>query len=401
MRNSISYILVALLLLIHMGTGVTQTRTREAFKSDQTSANSSIKIGVFLPLTEQLSVFGIPALNGIKMATDEVNSAGGINGKRIELLIEDDRSDSAEAATIVTKFVEHDNVHAILGEVASSKTMAATPIAQRAGIPLVTPSSTNPEVTRRGDFIFRTCFIDPVQGAALGQFAVQSLKAKRAALMIDKRNDYSDGLAHFIRESFEKFGGQIVSEQKYAEGDQDFNAQLTAIKAGRPDVIFIPGYYAEASLIAQQARKRGIKVPLLGGDGWNSSQLLHSGGRALIGSYFSDRFTPHDTALIVKQFVAAYQKKYNALPDASAAEAYDAARILFDAIRRAGTSDGAAIRDALAQTFEFQGVTGTITINAERNADKEIPVLKIESDGNAHFYQRVRVDSMSELQQQE
>src|SRR5215210_4014726 len=194
-----------------------------------TTGGDKVKIGVFMSLTGSTAQFGISSTNGIKMAADEVNAAGGINGKQIELLVQDDRSDAQEAATIVTKFVTQDQVHAILGEVASSRSIAAAPIAQNAKIPMLTPSSTNPEVTKKGNYIFRSCFIDPVQGAAIAQFVAKSLGKKRAAMMVDRKNDYSTGLEKVIKEVFEKLGGQIVVTQSYQEGDQDFNAQLTSI----------------------------------------------------------------------------------------------------------------------------------------------------------------------------
>lgn len=347
----------------------------------QKQAGNTIRIGVFMSLTGSTANFGISSVNGIKMAADEANAQGGINGKQIELLVQDDRSDAAEAATIVTKFVTQDQVHAILGEVASSRSIAAAPIAQNAKIPMLSPSSTNPEVTRKGDYIFRTCFTDPIQGAAIGEFAAKNLNARRAGILIDRKNDYSVGLAQFIRESFQKGGGQIVVEQSYQEGDTDFNGQLTSIKSANPDVIFVPGYYGEVGLIAQQAKKLGINVPLLGGDGWDSQQLYQIGGQALVGSYFSNHYSVDDPDPAVQKFVNDYKTRYGSVPDALAATAYDAARIMFDAIKRANSTEGPAIRDALAKTANFPGVTGIVTINSERNAVKPIVMIRIEQGG--------------------
>src|SRR5687767_4147642 len=253
-----------------------------------------VRVGVFMSLTGDTANFGISSVNGIQMAKDEVNAAGGINGKQIELLVQDDRSDASEAATIVTKFVTQDAVHAILGEVASSRSIAAAPIAQNAKIPMLTPSSTNPEVTKKGDFIFRSCFIDPVQGAAIAQFAAKTLGAKRGALMVDRKNDYSTGLEKVISEVFTKLGGQIVVTQSYQAQDQDFNAQITSIKGANPDVVFVPGYYGDVGLFAKQARDKGLTVPLVGGDGWDSAQLYAIGGSALDGSFFSNHYSPFD-----------------------------------------------------------------------------------------------------------
>jgi branched-chain amino acid transport system substrate-binding protein len=386
-------LLIAALMFFVTSAGTTSIKTEEARgRPASLSSGEAIKVGVFMPLTGSHSHYGIPSLNGIKLATDEVNSAGGINGRPVELLVRNDLSDVAQVVEVVTELVMKERVHALLGEVASSRSIAAAPIAQDNSIPMVAPSSTNPLVTRRGDFIFRTCFTDPVQGAAIGQFAAQTLKAKRAALMIDIANDHPVAMAKFIRESFEKSGGGIVAEQKYSEGDQDFSAQLIFIKNKKPDVIFVPGYSEEAGLIARQAKRVGIQAPLVGSDAWsNSPKLYEVGGKALTGSYFSDHFTIYDDDPAVMKFVNDYLFKFDAQPDAPAATAYDAARILFEAIKRAGSTDGRAIRDALARTSKFPGVTGVISINAQRNADKAIPMFRIESDGNPHLYKRIVV----------
>lgn len=363
-----------------------------SFACQPTTGGDKVRIGVFMSLTGSTANFGISSVNGIKMAADEVNKAGGINGKQIELLVEDDRSDASEAATIVTKFVTQDQVHAVLGEVASSRSIAAAPIAQNAKIPMLTPSSTNPEVTRKGDYIFRSCFIDPVQGAAIGQFAAKGLNAKRAAIMVDRKNDYSTGLANNITETFTRLGGQMVATTSYQEGDQDFNAQLTSIKGANPEVIFVPGYYNDVGLIAKQARDRGITVPLLGGDGWDSAQLYAIGGTALNGSFFSNHYSPFDTDPKVQKFVNDYKALYNTTPDALAATAYDAAHIMFDAIKRANSLEGPAIRNALAATAAYPGVTGTVTFNENRDAVKPIVMIEIKDGGAYAVRERVQVE---------
>lgn len=355
------------------------------------SGGDKVRIGVFMSLTGSTANFGISSVNGIKMAADEVNAAGGINGKQIELLVQDDRSDASEAATIVTKFVTQDQVHAILGEVASSRSIAAAPIAQNAKIPMLTPSSTNPEVTKKGDYIFRSCFIDPVQGAAIAQFAARTLNAKRAAIMVDRKNDYSTGLEKVIKEVFTRLGGQIVT-QSYQEGDQDFNAQLTSLKGSNPEVIFVPGYYNDVGLIAKQARDKGITVPLVGGDGWDSAQLYAIGGSALNGSFFTNHYSPYDTDPKVQKFVNDYKARYNTIPDALAATAYDAAKIMFDAIKRANSLDGKAIRDALAATQGYPGVTGDVTFNENRDAVKPIIMIEIKDGGAYAVRERVQVE---------
>jgi branched-chain amino acid transport system substrate-binding protein len=270
-------------------------------------------------------------------------------------------------------------VVALLGEVSSSRSLAAAPIAQAAQIPMVSPSSTNPRVTQVGDYIFRVCFTDPFQGAVMAKFASDTLKLKKVAILVDVRNDYSVGLQTFFRQHFKSGGGEIVAEQSYSEGDSDFHAQLTQIKAANPEAIYVPGYYTEVGTIARQARELGITVPLLGGDGWDSPKLWEIGGEALNGCYLSNHYSTDDPSPVVQKFVTEYRKRYNALPDALAALGYDAAKILVDAISRAGSTDGAKMRDALAATKDFQGVTGSITINADRNAVKPAVILKVEN----------------------
>jgi len=363
-----------------------------SFACNPAASGDKVRIGVFMSTTGTTANFGISSVNGIKLAADEVNAAGGINGKQVELLIQDDRSDANEDATIVTKFVNQDQVHAILGEVASSRSIAAAPIAQNAQIPMLTPSSTNPEVTRKGNFIFRSCFIDPVQGAAIAQFAAKSLGAKTAAIMVDRKNDYSTGLEKVINETFTKLGGKITAVQSYQEGDQDFNAQLTSLKGGNPEVIFVPGYYNDVGLIAKQARDRGITVPLVGGDGWDSVQLYAIGGKALNGSYFTNHYSPYDTDPKVQKFVNDYKTRYGNVPDALAATAYDAARIMFDAIKRSKSLGGNDIREALVATKDFPGVTGTVTFNENRDAVKPIVMIEIKDGGTYAVRERVTVE---------
>jgi branched-chain amino acid transport system substrate-binding protein len=351
-----------------------------------------VKVGVFMSMTGDTANFGISSTNGIKMAADEANAAGGINGKQIELDVQDDRSDPSEAATIVTKFVTQDGVNAILGEVASSRSIAAAPIAQNAKIPMLTPSSTNPEVTKKGDYIFRSCFIDPVQGAAIAQFAARTLKAKRAAIMVDRKNDYSTGLETVIKATFTRMGGEMVQTQSYQAGDQDFNAQITSIKGANPDVIFVPGYYGDVALFAKQARDKGVTVPLVGGDGWDAKQLYEIGGKALNGCYFTNHYSPYDTDPAVVKFVTDYKARYGSIPDALAATAYDAAKIMFDAIKRASSLDGKAIRDSLAATKDFPGVTGRVTFNSDRDAVKPIVMIEIKDGGTYAVRERVQVE---------
>ena len=356
------------------------------------NGNDKVRIGLLMSMTGDTANFGISSSNAIRMAADGVNKTGGINGKQIELLLQDDRSDATEAANIATRFVSQDGVHAIIGEVGSSRTLAAAPIAQNAKIPMLTPSSTNPDVTKKGNYIFRSCFTDSVQGSAIAQFAAKSLNAKRAALMIDRRNDYSTGLEKPITNFYLSLGGQIVITQSYTAGDQDFNAQITSIKGANPDVVFIPGYYGDVALIAKQARDKGLIVPLVGGDGWDSPSLYQIGGAALDGCYFTNHYSPDDADPRVQKFVEDYRNRYGTVPDALAATGYDAALIMFDAIKRANSLDGAAIRNALAATRNFPGVTGTVTFNENRDAVKPIMVIKIAPGGKFVVQERVQIE---------
>ena len=352
------------------------------------SGGSEIVIGEYGSLTGTTATFGQSTDNGIRLAFDEINAAGGLLGKPVKVLVEDDRSQPEEATTAVTKLINQSHVVAVLGEVSSSRSLAAAPICQSNKVPMVSPSSTNPRVTQVGDYIFRVCFIDPFQAPVMAKFAAKTLKVKKVAILTDVRNDYSIGLQTFFRQNFKSLGGEIVAEQSYSEGDSDFRAQLTQIKATNPEAIYVPGYYTEVATIARQARELGITVPLLGGDGWDSPKLFEIGGEALDGCYISNHYSVDDPAPAIQKFVADYKKKYNQVPDALAALGYDAAKILADAIRRAGSTDGEKIRDALKTVKNFVGVTGTITINADRNAVKPAVVLKIDK-GKFHYVETV------------
>ncbi|MEW6412573.1 MAG: ABC transporter substrate-binding protein [Candidatus Zixiibacteriota bacterium] len=342
-----------------------------------TENQNEILIGEFSSLTGTTATFGQSTHHGLELAVEETNNAGGLLGKKVRLLVEDDQSKPEEAATAVTKLITRDKVKAIVGEVASSRSLAAAPICQQFAVPMVTPASTNPEVTRKGDYIFRVCYIDPFQGEMLAKFAHNSLGIRKAAILKDVKNDYSVGLAQFFRETFEILGGTVVAEQAYSEGDSDFKAQLTALKATEPEAIIVPGYYIEAALIIKQARDLNITVPILGGDGWDSSKLLEVGGLSLNNTYFSTHYSADDTSSLVRNFVEKYRSRFNEMPDAMAALGYDAGLMLFDAIRRAGSTEGPAIRDALAATESFPGVTGNITIDQERNARKPLVIISV------------------------
>jgi len=340
--------------------------------------SGGIRVGFFGALTGQQATFAISGRNGALMAIEEINAAGGVLGKPVSLVAEDDRGEASEAASAVSKLITRDHVVALIGENASSRSLAAAPIAQSYGVPMISPSSTNVEVTKKGDYIFRVCYIDAYQGKVLAAFARRNLEARTAAILTDSRSDYSVGLADAFRAAFTAAGGRIVADARYSEGDSDFSAQLTAIRPLSPDVLFLPGYYTDAGLIARQARGLGLKATLLGADGWDSPKLVEIGGDAMEGAYLSNHYSVDDPAAAVRRFVDAYKKKYGAEPDSIAATSYDAMRLLADAIGRAGSTEGRRVRDALASTKDFPGVTGKITMDADRNPIKPAVVLKVE-----------------------
>jgi branched-chain amino acid transport system substrate-binding protein len=356
-------------------------------KKNDSTASDEIVIGEFASLTGATASFGQSAHKGVRMAVDETNAAGGVLGKKVRLVTEDDQSKPGEAATVVRRMISRDKPVAIIGEVASSRSLEAAPIAQENKIPMVSPASTNPKVTETGDYIFRVCFIDPFQGAVLSKFKLQKGWTK-AAILMDVKQDYAVGLTEFFKEHFLKNGGTIVSEQSYSSGDKDFKAQLTSIRGEKPDAVLVAGYYNEAGLIAGQARELDMNVPLLGGDGWDSPSLVEVAGDAMNGHYFSNHFSSEDKSPAVQNFLARFRDKYKEVPDAMAALGFDATMLVFDAIRRAGTTDGPALRDALAASRDFPGVTGTITLDENRNATKPAVMLQVQ-DGKFRYTETV------------
>ena len=343
-----------------------------------TGGGDTIKIGYYGDMTGQTSSFGQSTKNGIELAFEEINAAGGVGGKKLQLVPEDDQGRPEQAKTVVSKLINQDKVVAVLGEVASTNSLAAAPVAQEAKIPMITPSSTNPKVTEVGDYISRVCFIDPFQGSTMAKFAATTLKAKTAAILGDVNSDYSKGLTQFFEEEFTKQGGKVVTKEAYTQNDPDFKGQLTKIRDLNPDVLYIPGYYGQVGIIAKQARELGMKLPLLGGDGWDSPELWKLGGAALENAYISNHYSADNPAPEIQNFVKNYRAKYNVVPDSLAALAYDAAKVLADAIKRAGGTDSAKLKDAINATKNFAGVTGTISLDATRNAVKPAVVLKLD-----------------------
>ncbi len=352
-----------------------------------------ILVGHYASMTGKEATFGQSTDNGLRLAIDEINAAGGINGKKIEIITYDTKGESAEAGKAVTRLITQDKVVAVIGEVASGLSIAGGAVCQQYQVPMISPSSTNPRVTMGRDFVFRVCFIDPFQGFVVAKFARENLKAASAAILYDQSAPYSKGLRDEFKKNFEKMGGKVVADQAYNAGDQDFSAQLATIRSGSPDVIFVPGYYTEAGNIAIQARKLGITVPLLGGDGWDSEQLAKIGGDAIEGCYYSNHYAPDQPSDEVKAFVEKYKKAFNGqTPDGLAALGYDAGLILADALKRSKSLSGKDLRDAIAATQNFKAVTGTIGIDSNRNATKAAVVVQMKG-GKPQFVAKVEPES--------
>ena len=364
--------------------------------SPSAAVGEVIVLGHVGSLSGNEATFGDSTDKGLKLAIEEANARGGVKGKRIELKTYDDQGKPEEAAIAATRLVVNDHASVLLGEVASRRSLAMAPIADENKVPMITPASTNPKVTKDGDrvrpYVFRVCFIDPFQGTVMARFARETLKLSRVAVLRDVGNDYSVGLADYFLTRFKELGGAIIDDQSYKAGDQDFKAQLTAIKGKKPDGIYIPGYYTDVALIARQARELGLRQPLMGGDGWDSAKLFEIGGKALDGCYYSNHYSPDDPNPRIQEFVARYKAKFGAVPDTMAALGFDAGQIAVDAMTRARELTGPAIRDAIAATSGFQGVTGVITIDADHNAGKPAVVLAIQN-GAAKWVATIHPDA--------
>ena len=340
--------------------------------------SKGVVIGAVGPVTGAAATFGISTKNGDQLAVDEWNANGGVLGKQIKMVFADDKGDPAEGATVYTKLIQQDKAVAIVGTVMSKVSLAGAPICQAAKIPMVATASTNEKVTQVGDYIFRACFIDNFQGIVGANFAFTNLKAKKAAAIFDVGNDYTKGLAEFFQKQFTTLGGKVVAFEAHDTGITDFKAQLTRIVQAKPDVIYCSDYYNDVALIAKQARELGFKGPMIGGDGWDSPDLVKIGGAAVEGCYFTNHYSKDDTRPVVQDFVKKYQAKFNADPDALAVLAYDAMNITLNAIKTAGKTDGAAIKDALAAT-DLDAVTGHIKFDADRNPIKSAVIIKISN----------------------
>jgi len=361
-------------------------------------------IGEYGSLTGNDATFGQSTKEGVQLALDDLTSKqqGMIGGAPVRVVVEDDQGRPEEAATVVQKLINQDRVLAVIGEVASSRSLAAAPICQQNDVVMISPSSTNPKVTQVGDYIFRMCFLDDFQGQSIARYAAESLKLKKVAVLKDVKNDYSVALAQYFTEAFAKLGGTVVVEQSYSSGDPDFRAALTVVKARKPEALIVPGYYTEAGLIARQARELGLNVPILGGDGWESAKLIEIGGAAMNGCYYTNHWSLDQPQ--IQPFLTAYRAKYQRDPDAIAGLAYDAAQVLFQSLGKLATDDPASfkalttpgsaadarkaasrkLRDNIAATRDYAGVTGTITLDENRNARKPIVVIAIK-DGKKVF----------------
>ncbi len=358
------------------------------------AAADTIKIGGNLEMTGGSASYGISAKNGIELALKKINEKG-VLGKKLQLVVADNKSEATEATNAMQKLISQDKVVSVIGPNLSSAVIAASAVNTAAKVPAITPMGTNPNVTvdpatgKTKEYNYRTCFIDPFQGTVMAAFASKELKATKAAIMIDNSSDYAKGLAQFFKENFVKEGGAVVAEESYLQKDTDFRATLTKIKASNPDILYVPGYYQEVGLIVKQAREAGLTVAIAGGDGWDSATLPEIAGKAALNNtYFSSLYSPDDDSALNKEFTAAYEKEYKGKPDVFAALAYDSALLVAKAIETAGSADTAKINEALAKTKDFVGVSGSVTFNEQHNPVKSAVIIE-NKDGAQTFRTKI------------
>ena len=345
------------------------------------------RAGLFIPLTGSHASFGIEALNGAKLAVDEINEQGGVLDHPVNLIVKDTESQTERVASVVGELIDTEKVVALIGEITTDRTLAAAAVAQERGIPLITPSATNEKITAVGDYVFRVCYTDAFQAAMMTKFA-RSLDAEKVAILFDGDNPYGTSLSNAFKVDFVKQGGSIVAEQTFRAGDVDYATQLNAIKLRNPDIVFLPSYFAEAAVIIKQARQLAIEVPFLGTDGWDSGELLKFAGQAVNNCYFASHFSSERLSDRAKPFSESYRAKFQAAPPSLAALTYDAVWLLADALRRGGSTTSTALRDALAATKDFAGVTGTIAFDQDRNPRKPGMILRIQ-DGKSTYLETV------------
>ncbi|WP_203227545.1 ABC transporter substrate-binding protein [Calorimonas adulescens] len=372
----LTMVLVVTLFVSACGNSQTQnSQPAQQSSSQGTGSKESLKLGMVGPLTGNTATYGTSVKNGVEIAVDEFNNNGGYNGQNVELVAEDSRGDQTEASNATRKLIEQDKVFAIVGAVLSSETLTAAPIANDAGIPMISPSATAPGVPEVGPYIFRNCIADNVQAVQMAEYAAKELGLKRFAVMYTN-NDYGLALKNAFTDTAKTLG-EVVGVEAYMDGDNDFRAQLSKLKQQNPDALYIGGYYTEAAKIAQQAKQQGLdNVVLLGGDGFYSPQLVELGGDAVEGAVFTAGFFSGDPAEPVQKFVSAYKAKFNAEPDMFAAQAYDAANIVLNALKKAGP-DSKAIREEMAATKDFPGITGVTSFDEQGDAVKQVLILKV------------------------
>lgn len=355
----------------------------------------TIKIGANLELSGEVASYGQSISEGMELAIEEINASGGVDGKKIKVVKVDNKSDNAEAASAATRLTSQENVLAIIGAATSGNTIAQAQIANDTKTILLSPSGTAPNVTENEDgsineYVFRTSYIDPFQGTVAANFAAKELGVKTAAIYSDSASDYAKGLAAAFKETFQKAGGKIVAEESYVAGDTDFRSTLTRIKSANPEFVFIPGYYEEVGLIVKQARESGVTVPLMGADGWDSPTLVDLAGKdALNNTFITNHYSAQDPDIKIQEFVTKFKEKYkDKSPDAFNALGYDSVYLLVDAIKRAGSLDREAVKDALAETKDISLVTGVVTIDKKHNPIKSATILEYV-DGEQKFKAKV------------
>ena len=338
-----------------------------------------IVIGAIGPLSGAASTYGQSVKNGAQVFLDKVNENGGIDGKQVVLKFEDDEADPTKSINAYDKLVNQDGVKLLLGPVTSGAANAVGPNATADGVPMITPSGTETNLTTTGgEYVFRTCYIDATQGEVISKYASENLGAKTMAILYNKDSDYSIGIAEAAKAQFESNGGTVVEYISYNDGDKDFSAQLTNIKSSNPDVLVLPDYYSVVPVIADQARKIGIASQLMGGDGWDSPELVKIGGDAVEGAVFVNHYSPDDSDPEVQEFVNSYKEKYGETPDAFAALSYSTLQLFEEAITKAGSTDGEAVKDAL-KNIDVDTISGNIRFDENRNPQKSVSIIKIEN----------------------
>lgn len=345
-----------------------------ALTSCGTKETNEIKIGGIFPLSGAVAVYGVECKNGIDLAIEEINAAGGINGKNVVLISEDDEGNPDKTVNAYQKLTSKDGCKLIIGSLTSGCTQAITNRAQAQKVVQIAPAATAPAITDAGDFIFRACFIDPFQGRVGGKFSAETLNAKTAAILYDTGNDYSVGLTENFEAAFVQAGGTIVAKEAYTTNDKDFNAQLTKIKSANPDVVYLPDYYNVVALIAKQLRAQGIEAPIVGADGWDG--ILGNSSAEVLNGFYSNHYATDSTDPAVQTFVKKFNDKYSKDPNSFAALGYDAVYILKDAIEAAGSADSVAVKEALKAT-DGDYVTGHLTFDEKRNPIKSAVMLEI------------------------